>query len=204
MQTSSPAKPYKKNKTKRKPKKITQKYLYNSGLYYLERYNACTEHFRRTMKRKIMRSIRVHEEPPEEECHDMLENVIAEFQNLGYLNDELYTRGMVNSLRRKGLPSRMILMKLKQKGLDEDLIKETLETHDQDYGEEHDPDIIAAALFARRRKIGAYNKDYNKRDHELKKKMLAKLARSGFSYAQASQILDMDIEELETLYYQAR
>ena len=74
---------------RRKPRKITQSYLENSGSYYLERYGSSTENFRRVMRRKIKRSADFHEQDPEE-FYPLLEQVIEKFQKLKILNDDVY------------------------------------------------------------------------------------------------------------------
>lgn len=204
MTDTATAPSYKKNKKKRKPKKITQSYLYNAGLFYLQNYTAGTEHFRRVMKRKIDRSLFIHKEPPEADCMKMLDHVIAEFQQLGYLDDRAYTRGMVQSFRNRGLPARTIRMKLKQKGISAELIEKALSEYDEHLETDVSTDLIAAAKFARKKKLGGFDQTVKKDAHDHYGKSLAKFARAGFSYDQASHIMRLSLEELEELLDLAR
>jgi len=56
-----------------------------------------------------------------------------------------------------------------------------------------DPDLTAAAGFARRRRLGPYRTSGKTRDKDM-----AALARNGFSYAVAQIVIDADtVESLE-------
>ena len=162
---------------KKPPKKITEKYLYNSGLAYLQRFPASTPHFRRVMGRKIDRSCNYHKDQSKEDCLALLESTIAGFERMGLLNDEAYLAGMINSLRRRGLSTQAILSKLGQKGLPQDRILETLRGHDEAGGASN-PDLAAALLLTRRKRLGAFRREG---DFDRNKE-LASLARAGFGF----------------------
>ena len=189
----------KHRREKKPPKKITDKYLYNSGLAYLQRFPASTPHFRRVMGRKIDRSCNYHNEQSREDCIALLESAIAQFERMGLLNDDAYLSGMINSLRRRGLSTQAILSKLCQKGLPQDRILETLQSHDEAAGAEN-ADLSAALLLARRKRLGAY-----RRAEELdKNKELAALARAGFGFDIAQRALSLGFDEAEEIIAQIR
>lgn len=167
------------------PKKITEKYLYNSGLAYLQRFPSSTAHFKTIMTRKIERSCRHHADQDKEACGALLDKVTAQFANMGYLDDALYLRGMVNSLRGRGLSARAIIMKLQQKGLAQDDIKAALGAYDEEY---ESNDFDAALRLCRRKKIGPYGPAGA--EPAQKQKWLGTLARAGFSYDVAVQALE--------------
>ena len=187
----------KANRSKREikpPKKITEKYLHNSGLAYLQRFTASSMHFKTVMKRKIDRSCRHHIEQDREECLIMLDTVTSKFMNMGLLDDDAYLKGMITSFRRRGLSSRQIDGKLRQKGYDAERIKEQLRTHDMDeYDTEYKGDMYAAITFARKKKIGPYDL-LGRFEFD---KALGIMARAGYNFETARKIIDMDEEELE-------
>lgn len=189
----------KPHRGKKPPKKITERYLYNSGLAYLQRFPASTPHFRRIMGRKIDRSCNYHKEQSREDCLALLETSIAQFERMGLLNDEAYLSGMINSLRRRGLSTQAILSKLGQKGLTQDAIKAALGHHDAATGTEN-PDLTAAILLARRKKIGPYRRG----ETGDRNKELAALARAGFGFDIAQKTLDMTTEESEEILANSR
>ncbi len=176
------------------PKKISERYLYNSGLAYLQRFPASSHHFKFIMRRKIDKSCRHHVEQDREKCLVWLDKLTTKFQDLGLLDDEAYLKGMITSLRRRGLSSMQIKMKLQQKGYNEEDILDELRAHDtQEYRTEEKGDIYAAIVYARKRRLGPYDLD-NKKTPE---KALASMARAGYSYDIAKKTIEMSEEELQ-------
>jgi len=168
------------------PKKISQRYLYNSGLAYLQRYPASSMHFRFIMMRKINKSCRHHEDQKIEDCQALLENLIQQFRDSGLLDDTAYLKGMITSLRRRGLSASQIQNKLRQKGYDTDDIHQEIQTYDNealheslDSDNEFYGDKKAALIYARKKRIGPFDTE-NKKDPQ---KSLASMARAGYSVA---------------------
>lgn len=179
-------------KDKKPPKKITEKYLYNSGLAYLQRFPASTPHFRRIMSRKIERSCNYHKEQDREGSNALLDGAIATFTRMGLLNDDAYLQGMVNSLRRRGLSRQAILSKLQQKGLSSGEITRVLSSHEEESGNALPADFAAALLLARRKRLGPFRKIEADRNKEL-----AAIARAGFDFETAQKILALSLTEAE-------
>ncbi len=178
----------------KRPKKISERYLYNSGLAYLQRFPSSSANFRTVMIRKINRSCKHHEDQSLEECVELLDKTVEKFIELGLLNDAEYLRGMVISLRRRGQSARQIEMKLKQKGMDSNIIIEELRSHDEsEYRDEYNGDLHAALTFARKKRIGPY--DVTER-YEFEK-ALAIMARAGYSFDVAKKTISIKPEELD-------
>lgn len=173
----------------KRPKKISDRYLYNSGLAYLQRFPASSSHFRSVMMRKIDKSCRFHVEQDKEECAKMLDALIPQFQELGLLDDAAYLKGMVVSLRRRGLSSAVIRLRLQQKGYNADEIATELKKHDaEEYESGENGDINAAMIFARKKRLGPFDKENRK----TPEKSLAAMARAGYSYDIAKRVLETD------------
>jgi len=182
------------------PKKISEKYLYNSGLAYLQRFPASSAHFKTVMMRKVDRSSRHHVDQDRNQCEEWLDALIVKFQDLGLLDDKAYLKGMVTSLRRRGIASRQIEMRLTQKGLNKsDIIKEIKDYDRDEYDDCEDGgpsgDFHAAIIYARKKRLGPY--DIN--DRKTPEKAMASLARAGYSYDIAKKIVYLTTEEIETL-----
>jgi len=184
----------KPRREKKPPKKITEKYLYNSGLAYLQRFPASTPHFKRVMGRKIDKSCNYHKDQNREACVTMLDTTIETFVRQGLLNDGAYLSGMINSLRRRGLSTQAILSKLGMKGMTQERVLEALRTYDGDAGVGN-PDLAAALLLTRRKRIGAYRKD----EDADRTKELAALARAGFGFDIAQKALSLPRDEAEDI-----
>lgn len=195
MHQPSPAAEKIKTENKRKPpKKISAQYLHNSGLHYLERFAASAAHFRKVMTRKIDRSCAFHTDQDRSACLAMLEDLIEKFRRAGLLDDTAYMRGMVQSLRRRGLSARMIAAKLSAKGLEARAVKAALDAHDVDSGAE-DSEFAAALRLARRKRLGSFARQ--KPDERDYNRHLAALARAGFSCETAQRVLNLPAEEAE-------
>lgn len=178
---------------RRPPKRISKTYLHNSGLYYLERFAASKSHFITVMTRKVKRSCMHHEDQDYDECIALVREVADRFEETGLLNDELYTSGQVNSMRRRGMSRQAIINKMRHKGIEPEKTICALENLDQDMCEnEGDAEKNAALKLAKKRKLGPYRIH----DDVDIKKALGVFARAGFSYDVAKSVLDMDEDEL--------
>lgn len=196
-----------KSAPQKKRKKITERYLYNAGLYYLERFPASVAHFRVVMIRKIDRSMQDHPDQDRDQALAWLDDkVIKRFVELGYLNDRLYTRGVVTSLRRKGTSRQKILMTLKHKGVERALTEEILAEIDADmrhesvladegeFSTQYQAELEAALRFCRKKRMQANDYQDSSLDAEaqqkLRNKYLGRLARQGFAYDVAVKALE--------------
>lgn len=172
------------------PKRISQTYLHNSGLYYLQRYSSSVENFRRVFKRKIIKSCSFHTDQNPEECLELLEGIIENFVRSNLLNDETYAYGKISSLRRIGQSKQSVVQKMQMKGINSELIDQTLQKID---GQNENSEFDAALIFAKRKKIGPFA-SANKEVHHTKQ--LAMMARAGFSYDISTKILKLNPDEI--------
>ena len=178
---------------KKIPKKISETYLHNSGLYYLERFAASKKHFKVVMKRKVRRSCMHHTEQDYDKCADWVDALADKFEGVGLIDDHAYTNGLVASLRRKGLSRSAILNRMSIKGIAQEKTIIALEKLDSENGNNCDIAEKEAALkLARKKKLGAYFVPRHDGHEQDIKKSLGVFARAGFSYQIAKEILDMD------------
>lgn len=163
-------------------KKLSETYLRNSALYYLQRHPTSVAHFLTVMDRKMARSLKSHPGQDVESFRRYLrEKLVPDFIRAGFLNDEMYAKALTGSLQRRGLPKRSIAMKLKMKGLEAPAPSEDDPT-----------DLESAIIFARKKRLGPYaTKD---RDPQ---KDLAALARAGFSYDVCKRVIGADTDAFD-------
>lgn len=199
MQPSVPAKNNKPRAAKKPPKKITAEYLHNSGLYYLQRYAASSGHFREVMLRKVKTSCRAHPDQEYAQCAELVDALVQKFLSSGLLNDDLYVRGVVGSLRRRGTSTQSILGKLRLKSVDGDTAARHLQEIDEDFADAEQGETAerkAALIFARRKKLGPYAQAGWEEEDGAFQKALAKFARAGFSYEVAAGVLKLGAGEV--------
>ncbi len=180
-----------KRRGPKRPKKITPEYLHNAGLAYLQRFPASTAHFRQVMHRKIKRSCAFHTDQDEIACVEMLGPVIEKFKRYGLLDDSAYLRGMVTSLRRRGLSVQAIGAKLLSKGYTRAEVNKQVGLFDEEESDGNG-ELQAALRFIKRKKLGPYRK----KEADTKKD-LASLARAGFSYDISTQALSQARQNTE-------
>ena len=194
---------YKKKNIPKPPKKITEQYLYNSSLYYLQRFTSSSGNLRSIMTRKIIKSCDHHEDQDIDRCKEMLENIIVRLQAEQYINDESYTKAMINSYRNKGLSEKMIKQKLSIKSIPSDLIDDKQIEIDNEISEitnslelDISPELIAAVKMTRKKRIGCFKPE--SKDIERNKE-LSILARNGYSFDIANKALNIDLDIAERI-----
>jgi len=186
-------KTYKKpaKREKRPPRKISKTYLENAGLYYLERYSSSVANFRRIIMRKVKRSCDYHKVDINEFI-PLVDELIERYIKVGLIDDSVFAKAKVTSMRRKGLGKQAIISKLYAKGLArEDIEKAIIEVDNNNENAE----LEAAIYYTKRKKLGKYRiKPPSDNPDKDKQKELASLARAGFSYTIAHKVLKITVE----------
>lgn len=149
-------------------KKITQARLKNIALYYLERYEASTQKLREVLKRRLAKARLEQTVPPK--ANQWVESILEEMVRLGYVNDKRFAENTVRRLSGAGKSRSFIRTKLKLAGIEEEEIMEALSDTDE---------LAAARLMVQKKHLG----------HDFKRD-LARLARAGFSYEIAREVLE--------------
>ncbi|MBL6929689.1 MAG: RecX family transcriptional regulator [Rhodospirillales bacterium] len=168
------------------PRKATAKSLENAAAFYLQRFATSAENLRRVLMRRVERSVR-HHGTERDEGAAFIDDIIAKFERLGYLNDTAYAEMRVRGLRGRGQSRRAINALLRQKGLDTDTIDAALAAYAE---ENEEPERTAAITAARKRRIGPYRTRGGRKEN--REKDLATLARAGFSYGVALEVIDAE------------
>lgn len=191
----SDRKPSSKDSKPRVPRKITPGRLANIALHYLERYASSAQNLKRVLERRMFKASCFHEDMDTDEAKGWIDDLITRYQEAGLLNDLTYAETRARSLMARGTASRVIRMKLMEKGVDADTIDQALALLIDEHPE---PELAAAIKLARRRRLGPYADPAKREEH--KDKHLAAMARSGFSYDMAQRVIECDDkDELEDL-----
>lgn len=174
-------------KPKKLPRKISRQYLENAALYYLQRYATSAANLKRVMRRKIDRSCAFHNVPAAD-FYPLVDELIVRYTASGLLNDPAYAEAKTASLRRLGLSRQGILAKLQLKGLSPAEIETALLSIDEESGNEN-PELAAARTLARKKRLGPFRAQKTADPKKTLQKDFAALARAGFSYETARQVL---------------
>lgn len=168
---------------KRSIKPLTAARLENAALFYLQRYAASSGQLRTVLKRRLRRA----EAAGLAECGaEEIEAVIAKLLRNGILNDAAFAEMKAVSLARQGRSHRAMQRKLQQLGLDEAEQQAALAAA----GLDPESELTRAFAFARRRRLGPYRPAAERA--ERRERDLAALARQGFAYEVARQVVDAE------------
>ncbi len=172
-------------KTVKKPRvlrKITRQRLKNIGLYYLKRFESSVANLRAVLQRRVNDYARQDKDFDRHEAMAWIEEILSDFQRFGYLNDERYSELKIKDYLAAGKSPRYIHGKLREKGIDENIITELLSQQDYDPYE-------AALRLARKKHIGPYSPSEEIRK-ERRTKDMAVLARAGFDYEVVVRVIE--------------
>lgn len=164
------------------PSSIDRAQLENWALSYLGRYASSAENLRRVLQRRVRRRL------PQDNDRAALNAADAEIVALverygaaGLVDDAAYAAARARSEAARGRPLRRIAAALAGKGIGAEEIDGAIGALREAAG---DPDLAAAAAFARRRHLGPYRRAPAERRREL-----AAFARAGFARRVAEAII---------------
>lgn len=175
-----------------KDKSITASTIKNWALRYLARYNVSTTKLKQHLNKKIVQKYPTINFTEDNNINDIINDIITEFTQLGYLNDALYTKNRIYGLMRKGKSTYYMKHDLKNKGIDQQTINNNLSLDTQQI-----INTISAINYIEKKHLG----NLNNNQHEDKSKFyqaLQKMCYNGYDYNLAYQLLTMSQEDLIT------
>ncbi len=172
--------------------KIIKK-LRKSAMSYLARYEVSAHQFENTMKRKLS-NLKANSNGLDK--IKIISNLKNEMILAKFIDDKRFAETKIRSMRRQGGSQRFIYVKLKEKGISNDIIKNAINNVDENH---ENAEMIAAINFIKKKNIGIYYKKNlkNKIDEfELKNKWYGALSRRGFSLEIVKKVFEIkDIEK---------
>jgi len=180
----------------KKPKKVTAAYLERAAVHYLGRFSSSEKNLYDVLERKVRRRNENHA-PATDEQQGWIAHVVAKCVGYDYVNDNRYAVQRAEMLLRKGKPVRMIKQDLRYKGISADISAMALAQLGGDDAAAIDKK--AAAAFVKRRRFGPFRREVGadsvqiaaKRDKEL-----ASMARAGFAYGLANEMLGWSADDI--------
>lgn len=179
-----------------KPRPPTAERLRRRALFYLERYATTRGHLRRVLLRRALREAEAcgMEAGPVEE---MVEEAVGAMAEMGLLDDAGFAEMRARRLHASGKSPRAIRARLQEKCVAAPEIDRALDVLGEEVG---DPELAAALVHARKRRLGPWRPA--ERRQELRQRDMASLARAGFG-ARVSRLI-LDAESIEQLEAEAR
>ena len=151
--------------------------LLKYAIYYLSKYSSSKKNLEFILKKKIRRlsdekKIRFH-------LYNEIQIIIEKLEKLNLINDQVFVESKIQSLQYQAKSKNYIKQYLLQKGIDKKLIEEQISLF---YENNKDLEKENALKFAKKRNLLDNDQDYQKK--------LSKMARAGFSYDIAKEILN--------------
>ena len=150
--------------------------LLKYAIYYLSKYSSSKKNLEFILKKKIRRlsdekKIRFH-------LYNEIQIIIEKLEKLNLINDQVFVESKIQSLQYQAKSKNYIKQYLLQKGIDKQLIEEQIYLF---YENNKNLEKESALKFAKKRNLLDNDQDYQKK--------LSKMARAGFSYDIAKEIL---------------
>lgn len=173
---------------RRPARPITAKYLQNAATFYLERYPATAEGLRRVLNRRV-RKAEMADASVMENVAQAIEAIVAKFVEAGAINDKEFAQTKARSLHRRGTSGRMTRQKLRHAGVDGDTLDRAMAALDEElHTDPTQREWQAAVALARRRRLGPFRLEKDRKDKRLRD--LAAMARAGFAFDIAKKVID--------------
>ena len=155
-------------------KRISAQLIQSMATRYLNRYAPTISHFRSVLQRKVRR---ITSQPEElQAAFQLIEHEVQRRIDTQALDDQHITEGWIRRFHQRGLSPLVIRQKLRQKGISDTMIEKNLHT----FFAEHSR-FQAALNYAKRRRLGPFQTDIERRE-QRRKKDIAAMMRAGHPY----------------------
>ena len=150
--------------------------LLKYAIYYLSKYSSSKKNLEFILKKKIRRLS--EEKKIRFQLYNEIQFIIAKLEKLNLINDQVFVESKIQSLQHQVKSKNYIKQYLLQKGIDKQLIEDQISLF---YENNKNLEKENALKFAKKRNLLSSDQDYQKK--------LSKMARAGFSYDIAKEIL---------------
>ena len=150
--------------------------LLKYAIYYLSKYSSSKKNLEYILKKKIRRLS--DEKKIRFQLYTEIQIIIEKLEKLNLINDQVFVESKIQSLQHQVKSKNYIKQYLLQKGIDKQLIEDQISLF---YENNKNLEKENALKFAKKRNLLGSDQDYQKK--------LSKMARAGFSYDIAKEIL---------------
>ena len=159
---------------------------------YLEKYSPSKQQLKVYLLKKYL--IKIKGTKSKKEVSQIIDEILDNLEKNRIINDELYSDSKARMFLRRGYSLNKINQSLRNKGIGNEHIKNSIDKIKEDKIE---PDFVSAIKLCKRRRIGALRPGSNR--ELFYKKDMGILARGGFSFELSKRVLDLPLEEFNKL-----
>ena len=155
---------------------------------YLEMYSPSKQQLKVYLLKKYLTKIKGTQS--KKEVSHIIDEIILNLEKNKLINDELYSDSKARMFLRRGYSLNKINQSLRNKGIQSEFIKNSIDKIKQDKIE---PDFVSAIKLCKRRRIGPSRPESNR--ELFYKKDMGILARGGFNFDLSKRVLNLDNKE---------
>ena len=159
---------------------------------YLEKYSPSKQQLKVYLLKKYLTKIKGT--TSKKEVSSIIDEIVLNLEKKRIINDQLFSDSKARLFLKRGYSINKINQSLRNKGIDNSYIKETIEKIKEN---EIEPDFVSALKLCKRRRIGPLRPEDNR--ELFYKKDMGILARGGFSFDLSKRVLDLDANEFKKL-----
>ena len=159
---------------------------------YLEKYSPSKQQLKVYLLKKYLTKIKGTKS--KREVSIIIDEILENLEKNRIINDEMYSDSKARMFLRRGYSLNKINQSLRNKGIGNEHIKNSIDKIKEDRIE---PDFVSAIKLCKRRRIGALRPEANR--ELFYKKDMGILARGGFSFELSKRVLDLPLEEFNKL-----
>jgi regulatory protein len=159
---------------------------------YLEKYSPSKQQLKIFLLKKYLTKIKGTKS--KREVSEIIDEILENLEKNRIINDELYSDSKARMFLRRGYSLNKINQSLRNKGIGNEHIKNSIDKIKDDKIE---PDFVSAIKLCKRRRIGPLRPGANR--ELFYKKDMGILARGGFSFELSKRVLDLPLEEFNKL-----
>jgi len=159
---------------------------------YLEKYSPSKQQLKIYLLKKYLTKIKGTKS--KREVSEIIDEILDNLEKNRIINDELYSDSKARMFLRRGYSLNKINQSLRNKGIGNNHIKNSIDKIKEDKIE---PDFVSAIKLCKRRRIGVLRPGVNR--ELFYKKDMGILARGGFSFELSKRVLDLPLEEFNKL-----
>ena len=166
--------------------KDLNKALMNKALAYLSNFSS-TEN-------KLKNILQTFSENHFKECEIIqvqkeIISIINRCKELGYIDDEEFTKNKVKKYNNAGKSKKAIVLKLQNYGIDKIIVNKAI---GEFFNSKANTEFKAALIFARKKSLGPFNKkNIDDNFQKVLNKWFGSFARAGFTYEVTQKVLNI-------------
>jgi regulatory protein len=171
---------------------VSRETIENKALQYLERFDASAAKLRKILEEFVKQRAKaqgVDSRPFLDIAHEL----VKRYESNGLIDDRRYASSMAQSLIARGVSRQVAKSKLLSRGITSEVIDEVISRLASEGGSE----LAAARALVRKRKLGCFRPEHERRD--AARRDLGVLARAGFDFQTAKAALALEgVDEDDT------